>query len=226
MRFYLDTSAYLCVLLNEEGADQLISEIGGAEILSSVLLVLEANRNLIRLARMGEITAPDLMHCLQRIEQDRDMLQLRGALFVSLGGFECEDKTMNAFLKFMTGLLRTPAPWKPWLAALIGANAIAPLFFWDHVESRVVLATILASSILMTLLTARFGFTRILGLGHILWIPMLIFLLSRLDSIPANDGFGIWIRVLLVINAVSIVIDAVDVYRYLGGDREETVEGL
>ncbi|MFQ5738210.1 MAG: hypothetical protein ACE5JX_04315 [Acidobacteriota bacterium] len=76
-RFYLDTSAYLCVLLNEDGGGRLMAEIEGAELVSSVLLVLEANRNLIRLARLGHVNAADLIRCLQRVDQDLDILLLR-----------------------------------------------------------------------------------------------------------------------------------------------------
>ncbi len=47
-----------------------------------------------------------------------------------------------------------------------------------------------------------------------------------MGDIPDNDAFGIWIRVLIVLNSVSLVIDAVDVIRYIAGDREETVAGL
>ena len=74
-------------------------------------------------------------------------------------------------------------------------------------------------------LTARYGFSRILGLGHILWVPLVVFLFVRLGSIPADDAFGIWIRVLLLLNGISLVIDTKDVVRYLGGDRKETVSG-
>ena len=45
-RLYLDTSAYLCVLLGEAGSSRLAKETAGAELLSSVLLVLEARRHL------------------------------------------------------------------------------------------------------------------------------------------------------------------------------------
>ena len=43
-RLYFDTSAYLCVLLGEEESDRLSEEAARAELLSSVLLVLEARR--------------------------------------------------------------------------------------------------------------------------------------------------------------------------------------
>jgi hypothetical protein len=63
-----------------------------------------------------------------------------------------------------------------------------------------------------------------LGLGHIFWVPLLYFLWMRLDQNPADDFFGIWMRVLMLLNAMSLIIDAVDVGRYIAGDRKDTVE--
>ena len=133
---------------------------------------------------------------------------------------------MNAFLKFNKGVLKMPIPWQLWLMLLVTANVVAPLFFLRHLEAQVVLGTFLVSAMLMTWLTGRFGFTRILGLGHVLWVPLLAFLLARVGHIPGNDAYGIWIRSLIVLNSISLVIDAVDVFRYMAGDREETVFGL
>ncbi len=133
---------------------------------------------------------------------------------------------MKAFIKFNKGMIKMPMHWQAWLMLLVLANAITPLFFLRHLEAQVVLGTMLASVTLMTSLTARFGFTRVLGLGHILWVPMLAFLLARLGQIPPSDAYGIWIRALIVLNSVSLVIDAADVIRYIAGDRAETVTGL
>ncbi len=133
---------------------------------------------------------------------------------------------MKAFIKFNKGMLKMPLHWQLWLMLMLTANGVTPLFFLHHVEALVVLGAILASVTLMTLLTARFGFTRIVGLGHILWIPMLAFLFTRLGDIPASDAFGIWIRTLFVLNGISLAIDAVDVIRYIAGERRETVPGL
>ena len=119
-----------------------------------------------------------------------------------------------------------PIHWQLWLMLLVIANMIIPLFFLNRLEGQVVLGTFLASMILTTVLTGLSGFGRLLGLGHILWIPLLYFLWARLGQIPADDFFGIWIRVLMALNATSLVIDATDVIRYLAGDREETVPGL
>ena len=133
---------------------------------------------------------------------------------------------MYAFIRFNKGILKMPLHWKLWLLVLVAANVVTPLMFLERLEARVVLATILVSFVLMTLLTARFGFTRIVGLGHIVWIPMLAFLSARLSVIPPVDAFGYWIRALFVLNGLSLMIDAADVVRYIDGERSETVPGL
>ncbi len=119
-----------------------------------------------------------------------------------------------------------PPFWRLWLGILVGANLVAPLFFLDHVEARVTIAALLISMTLMTALTARFGFSRILGLGHVAWLPLLAFLIGRVTEVPASTGFGLWLRAVIVLDAISLVLDAVDVVRFLRGDRAETVPGL
>lgn len=69
-RLYLDTSAYLCILLGEDGSERLGRESNGAELLSSVLLVMEARRNLIRLARDGTLQTHEYQACMERLEED------------------------------------------------------------------------------------------------------------------------------------------------------------
>lgn len=76
-RLYLDASAYLCILLGESGATQLSKETERAELLSSVLLVLEARRNLVRLARDGTLTPPQFKVALDRLDRDTHQFVLR-----------------------------------------------------------------------------------------------------------------------------------------------------
>ena len=131
---------------------------------------------------------------------------------------------MRAFITFNRGMLHMPLPWQLWLLLLVCMNLVVPLYFLNRLEAQVVVGGLLVSMLLMTVLTARTGFTRLLGLGHIAWVPLLVFLWTRLDAVPADDGFGIWIRVLITLNALSLIIDAVDVIRYIAGDRAKTVE--
>jgi predicted nucleic acid-binding protein len=76
-RLYLDTSAYLCILLAERGSDDLSRETDGAELLSSVLLILEARRNLIRLAREGTLKPESYKVCIARVDEDTSAFVLR-----------------------------------------------------------------------------------------------------------------------------------------------------
>ncbi len=119
-----------------------------------------------------------------------------------------------------------PPHWQLWLGTLVGANLVAPLFFLEHVEAQATIAALLISMTLMTALTARFGFSRILGLGHVAWLPLLAFLVDCVTEVPATTGFGLWLRAVIVLDAISLVLDGVDVVRFLRGDRAETVPGL
>ena len=96
---------------------------------------------------------------------------------------------MHAFLRFNSGMLdmmKRSMPVRLWLLLLITANMVIPLFFLGRLEAQVVLATFLASIVLMTTLTSISGFTRLLGLGHVFWIPLLWFLWTRLGETPAT----------------------------------------
>ena len=117
-----------------------------------------------------------------------------------------------------------PTPWRLWLLVLVAFNALAPMFFLPRVEAAATLGALVTSMALMTLLTHWTGFSRLLGLGHIVWIPLLLFLWTRLGAAPATDLFGLWIRGVIALDAISLVIDAIDVFRWLTGERDETID--
>jgi len=76
-RLYVDTSAYLCILLGEAGHERLERELANAELLSSVVLVLEAGRNLVRLSREGILTMGDFQTCVSAMRGDMQQFLLR-----------------------------------------------------------------------------------------------------------------------------------------------------
>ena len=133
---------------------------------------------------------------------------------------------MQFFIRFNKGMMRMPFYWQIWLLLLVTANVAIPLFFVNRFEAQVILGAMGVNVILMTLLTGLTGFSRLLGLGHYPWFLLLYFLWTQLDRIPGDDFFGIWIRVLMVANVLSLVLDTVDAARYVAGEREETVQGL
>jgi hypothetical protein len=76
-RVYLDTSAYLLLLLDEEGAIGIRDETTVATLLSSVLLIVETRRNLVRYAREGGISVDHYDAALERVAADVKHFVLR-----------------------------------------------------------------------------------------------------------------------------------------------------
>ena len=76
-RYYVDTSAYLCLLLGEAGWQRLAAELRSAQLVSSTLLALEAGRTLVHLSRAARLTPPELQNALDRLGHDLDLFALR-----------------------------------------------------------------------------------------------------------------------------------------------------
>jgi hypothetical protein len=76
-RLYLDTSAYLTLLVHDPGWERLSDETAGAQLLSSVLLLLETKRSLVRLARDGVLRPDQYKVCVERVDSDARMFTLR-----------------------------------------------------------------------------------------------------------------------------------------------------
>lgn len=132
----------------------------------------------------------------------------------------------KAVVRYHRGLARMPLSWKPWLFSLLGANMIAPLFWFDRFEAKVVFCVALLNFVTFVFLTAVSGFSRLLGLAHVYWIPLVCFLWMRLDMFPVSTAYGFWIRTVIVLNTGSVILDAANVFRYIRGERQELVKGL
>ena len=76
-RYYVDTSAYLCVLLGETGWERIARELDGGQLLSSVLLALEAERTLVQLSRAGRLSPEDVQNAVERLGRDLSQFVLR-----------------------------------------------------------------------------------------------------------------------------------------------------
>jgi hypothetical protein len=76
-RYYVDTSAYLCLLLGQPGHEVIARELRDQDLLSSTLLLVEAERNLVRHARAGALEAQALHRALTRLQADAQAFTLR-----------------------------------------------------------------------------------------------------------------------------------------------------
>ncbi len=130
---------------------------------------------------------------------------------------------MKAMIGFTKGLMSLPMPWPVWLGLLVAVNLAGPIYFFEALEAKVVLAAFLASAALMTAIFASKGFVRLLGIGHIFWVPMVPWLWTRLDQVEPGNLIGYWMIAVVALNGISLIIDAIDVVRYVTGDRKPTV---
>jgi hypothetical protein len=129
---------------------------------------------------------------------------------------------LEAGIHLTRGLLGMPPYWRVWLFALVAVNLVVPLLvFPSRHEARVVAATFLACAVTMTLLTMRSGFSRLLGLAHVFWFPLLCYLWTRAAFIDAHDAYGVWLRLVMLLDAISLAIDVTDVGRYVAGERTD-----
>ena len=117
----------------------------------------------------------------------------------------------------MRGLLKLPLAIRLWLVVLMLFNMVLPVAFWGQAEARIVFGSILVAALLMVVITGLVGFTRLLGLGHFVCFPLLVYLWTRLPARPADQPFGLYLRSLMVLNGISLVLDVADVLRYIYG---------
>jgi hypothetical protein len=107
--------------------------------------------------------------------------------------------------------------WGAWLVVVNGAC----LLFIQHIEAQVALGAVGVAVLAQALIYQRKGFIRLLGVTHALWVPMLTWMVLRLDTLPKEEAaFHLWLITLIATNAVSLAIDAWDAARFILGERQ------
>ena len=107
-----------------------------------------------------------------------------------------------------------------WLMIMGGLHIAAiPLAFRDWRPRMMVIAMVL-NLIFMSALFHKYGYTRILGLSHVIfWTPLLAYLWKTRKAHPERIWIGRFVKVAMVVIFISLVFDYTDVIRYVLGDR-------
>ena len=113
--------------------------------------------------------------------------------------------------RFFVELMQQPAWIFIWVLFLMIIN-VSSVGFWHEPIAKLIFITFMISAMLMMGLYSRFGFEKILGLGHILWVPLLVYVLIQLPTV--ETFFKIYLVVLSISIAISLLFDITDVWKY------------
>ena len=113
--------------------------------------------------------------------------------------------------RFFSELFEQPRWVTVWVFWLMLVNMVS-IGFWSEPIAKIIFVTFMLSAMLMMGLYSRFGFEKILGLGHVLWIPLLAYLLIELPSL--SQYFKNYLIVLSASIAISLAFDIFDVWSH------------
>ncbi|MEO0772848.1 MAG: hypothetical protein AAFZ04_06665 [Pseudomonadota bacterium] len=111
--------------------------------------------------------------------------------------------------------------WVGWLA-VINIAALAALLIKpaSRRHGLVVGAAFISNYLLMNWLYAQYGFSRILGLSHIvIWGPLMIYLMAALRGASITDWRRPLTYAFVFSMSVSLAFDIIDVTRWVMGAR-------
>ena len=131
---------------------------------------------------------------------------------------------MRPFIDFARTMLTLPGHWRVWVVLLMMVNMIVPLFYVATMEGRVVLGAFLFGALFQVAIFSIKGFVRLLGIGHIAWVPLVFWLWARIELAPTSGFFTYWLIATILLNSLSLVIDAIDVARYVRGERKPQLQ--
>lgn len=106
-----------------------------------------------------------------------------------------------------------------WVILLMLVNLLSILFL-ATTHGKIAFASMCLGVVVMIAICGKLKFVRLLGIGHIFGIPMLAWFLIDFPQDGPRTGFTTWLTSLIVCNSISLILDTMDVVRFLRGDRK------
>ncbi|MEH6467838.1 MAG: hypothetical protein V7722_09425 [Porticoccus sp.] len=117
---------------------------------------------------------------------------------------------------FFIELMQQPV-WIPvWVFYLMMINFVS-IGFWSEPLAKAIFMTFMLSAMLMMGLYSWFGFEKILGMGHVLWLPLLVYVFIGIST--ASGAFKVYLMILSISIMVSLGFDIVDSWKYFAGRK-------
>jgi hypothetical protein len=116
-----------------------------------------------------------------------------------------------------------------WVLVLVVTNLAGILFVFGkdaggwkvRAEPIGILISFFVAAAIMNWMYGEFGYVRLLGSAHLIaWLPVYAWIVTRRRRIGLQSVFGKYIHTYLVVAGVSLIVDLIDVIRYLSGDGD------
>jgi len=125
-------------------------------------------------------------------------------------------------------MMQQPLWLQAWIGLLMAVNLAAVFFVARRGDSGAwkicwpalaILGAFFGAAMLMNWLYDQYGYVRLLGLAHLVfWTPVYGWILmKRRDIADPASAFGKYLIVYLVVDGISLAVDALDVVRYFTG---------
>ena len=107
-----------------------------------------------------------------------------------------------------------------WGALLNFPQIVGGLVFIARLEGLLVFATAIVTLLVAGQIHKRARFSRLTGLCHLPWLVLLPWLLYRLQTVEHGLALKIWGYYVAATMLISLIFDAIDVYRYSRGQKK------
>ncbi len=118
---------------------------------------------------------------------------------------------MQSIRTFVAGVRGLHPLWQVWLLIMMIVNGVLPFFYLAELAAIITLIGMFSGAFLGLVLVHLHGFTKLLGLMHLPWVPMIAAQIGLYPGFNSASNYSLWLTVAILITAISLVIDAIDV---------------
>jgi hypothetical protein len=122
-------------------------------------------------------------------------------------------------LRMIRDIRRTGRAVGIWGAALNVPQLVGGLLFIATREGQLILATLVFTLVVAGQIHRRARFSRLIGLCHVPWLALLPWLAYRLQTVDHSVQLRVWGYYVAATIAISLIFDAMDIYRYAKGQK-------
>ncbi len=133
----------------------------------------------------------------------------------------CKECSMELESTLLRGMWASPVGWKFWLGWMMSLNLVGSLFYIrKYQEARLILFAFLTQVVIMVAIAETLGYVRLLGITHVVvWTPLMVYLFKRIPKGHDDQFYVAYLKTVFITDCLSLVIDYVDVGRYMLGER-------